>query len=636
MTQFEPTLILKRLRIEKDGHSVYDEKFHLGTNVIRGDNSSGKSTILNFIYFALGGDHSDWSEDAIRCTRVLAEVDINGSNVTLGRDVSEKSSQPMDIFSGSLSEALDARSDQWLRYPYKRSARESFSQALFRLMNVPEAAGDGTGNLTMNQVLRLLYADQLSPIENLFKYEGRWDTPTIRDAVGRLLCGANETQIYENQIRIRTLSSEFDKIDAELKAVFTAFGHSGENLTKSWVELQKKELAIELDALILKIESVERQQLISDQDELTTKAQDAAYSEVQDNLAKMASLKTARDSLSLSIMDIERYVSSIRNRLRSLKESSMVSEVLGDLQFDTCPVCLEEVIHEGGSACHLCKTPMQPEKVKDRMVLLSNEASMQLRQSEEALVRKINQLGDIEEKLSNAKNDWLRVSKRFSEIKSRPTTISQNNLREIHIQRGYLERKIEDQDRLAAVIDRVAMHSERKVAIQSKMTALETEIQALEALQEKRLATAFTAISEEIKELLRSDLRRQDTFENPDSVAFDFSSNRISVDNHSYFSASSRVVLKTSFFVAFLVAATKHSFFRHPKFCLIDTIEDKGMEQERSQNFQKLIVSSSEKAEVEHQIIFATAMIAPELNNEAYTVGRNSTRDDPTLDFSLR
>ncbi|MCK4816255.1 AAA family ATPase, partial [bacterium] len=325
MTQFEPTLILKRLRIEKDGHSVYDEKFHLGTNVIRGDNSSGKSTILNFIYFALGGDLSDWSEDAIRCTRVLAEVDINGSNVTLGRDVSEKSSQPMDIFSGSLSEALDARSDQWLRYPYKRSARESFSQALFRLMNVPEAAGDGTGNLTMNQVLRLLYADQLSPIENLFKYEGRWDTPTIRDAVGRLLCGANETQIYENQIRIRTLSSEFDKIDAELKAVFTAFGHSGENLTKSWVELQKKELAIELDALILKIESVERQQLISDQDELTTKAQDAAYSEVQDNLAKMASLKTARDSLSLSIMDIERYVSSIRNRLRSLKESSMVS-----------------------------------------------------------------------------------------------------------------------------------------------------------------------------------------------------------------------------------------------------------------------------------------------------------------------
>lgn len=634
MTQFEPTLILKRLRIEKDGHSVYDEKFHLGTNVIRGDNSSGKSTILNFIYFALGGDLSDWSEDAVRCSRVLAEVDINGSNVTLGRDVSEKSSQPMDIFSGPLSEALSARSDQWLRYPYKRSARESFSQALFRLMNIPEAAGDGTGNLTMNQVLRLLYADQLSPIENLFKYEGRWDTPTIRDAVGRLLCGANETQIYENQIRIRTLSSEFDKIDAELKAVFTAFGHSGENLTKSWVELQKRELAIELDTLILKIESVERQQIVSDQDELTTKAQDAAYSAVQDSLTRMASLKIDRDSLSLSLMDIERYVSSIRNRLRSLKESSMVSEVLGDLQFDTCPVCLEEVIHEGGSACHLCKTPMQPEKVKERMVLFSNEASMQLRQGEEVLARKRNQLGDIEEKLTNAKSNWLRDSRRFSEIKSRPTTASQNSLRELHIQRGYLERKIEDQDRLAAVIDRVAMHSERKGAIKSEMTVLETEIQGLEALQEKRLATAFTAISEEIKELLRSDLRRQDTFENPESVAFDFASNRISVDNHRYFSASSRVVLKTSFFVAFLMAATKHSFFRHPKFCLIDTIEDKGMEQERSQNFQKLIVSRSEKSAVEHQIIFATAMIAPELNSEAYTVGRHSTLDNPTLDFS--
>ena len=634
MTQFEPTIILNRLRIEKDGHSVYDEKFHLGTNIIRGDNSSGKSTILNFIYFALGGDLSDWSEDAVRCSRVFAEVSINGSNVTLARDISEQSSQPMDMFSGILSDALTSPSNMWMRYPYKRSARESFSQALFRLMNVPEAAGDGTGNLTMNQVLRLLYADQLSPIENLFKYEGRWDTPTIRDAVGRLLCGANETQIYENQIRLRTLSSEFDKIDAELTAVFTAFGHSGENLTKSWVELQKNELTVELNTLISKVETVERQQIASASDELTIQAQETAYDAVQKSLGKMANLKIERDSLSLGISDIERYVDSIRNRLKSLKESSLVSEILGDVQFDTCPVCLEEVIHDSGSACHLCKTPMQPEQVKERLVLFSNEASMQLRQSEEVLIRKRSKLADIEEQLTKATSEWSRDSRRFSEIKSRPTTASQNSLRELHVERGYLERKIEDQDRLAAVIDRVAMHSERKAAIQSEMSTLKTEIQSLESLQEKRLSTAFTAISEEIKDLLRKDLRRQDTFENPESVVFDFGSNRISVDNHRYFSASSRVVLKTSFFLAFLTAATKHSFFRHPKFCLIDTIEDKGMEQERSQNFQRLIASRSEKVDVDHQIIFATAMIAPELDNDAYTVGRHSTLDHPSLDFS--
>jgi ABC-type molybdenum transport system ATPase subunit/photorepair protein PhrA len=44
-----PTLIVKRVVVERNGKPVYDEQFHAGVNVIRGENSSGKSTVLNFI-----------------------------------------------------------------------------------------------------------------------------------------------------------------------------------------------------------------------------------------------------------------------------------------------------------------------------------------------------------------------------------------------------------------------------------------------------------------------------------------------------------------------------------------------------------------------------------------------------------
>ena len=59
------------------------------------------------------------------------------------------------------------------------------------------------------------------------------------------------------------------------------------------------------------------------------------------------------------------------------------------------------------------------------------------------------------------------------------------------------------------------------------------------------------------------------------------------------------------------------------------------MEAARSQNFQHLIVKTNEMAETQNQIIFGTAMIADNLNNEQYVLGRFYTRDHPSLDFWL-
>src|SRR3977135_812115 len=45
----------------------------------------------------------------------------------------------------------------------------------------PEVANDISGNITINQVLRLLYSDQLSPVEELFRHDNRFDSPALRD-----------------------------------------------------------------------------------------------------------------------------------------------------------------------------------------------------------------------------------------------------------------------------------------------------------------------------------------------------------------------------------------------------------------------------------------------------------------------
>jgi hypothetical protein len=202
-----------RLVVDRGANAAYDEQFHEGVNVIRGENSSGKSTILNFIYYGLGGDLADWSEAALLCTRVTLEVRINDKPATLSREISRNFGQPMEIFGGPYQLATRAPKSEWVRYPYRRSVNlESFSQALFRLLDIPEVVNDTSGTLTMHQILRLLYSDQLSPVEHIFRLDSRFDTPILRDTVGRLLCGAQAVyDLYQRHLQIRSAVRQIER-----------------------------------------------------------------------------------------------------------------------------------------------------------------------------------------------------------------------------------------------------------------------------------------------------------------------------------------------------------------------------------------------------------------------------------------
>src|ERR1700681_2101517 len=98
MTLFKPYLFMKRLVVvSQSGGVAYDQVFHRGVNIIRGQNSSGKSTIANLTFFSLGGEFINWTNEAKKCREVFAEVEINGATLTLKRAVTEQARQAMGI-----------------------------------------------------------------------------------------------------------------------------------------------------------------------------------------------------------------------------------------------------------------------------------------------------------------------------------------------------------------------------------------------------------------------------------------------------------------------------------------------------------------------------------------------------------
>ncbi|NVZ89780.1 AAA family ATPase [Pseudomonas yamanorum] len=637
MTQFEPVLIVRRLIVLKGAKPVYDERLHPGVNVIRGENASGKSTILNFIYYGLGGDLTDWSTAALLCSRVYLEVELNGMVVTLARDISKTAGSPMDIFSGAYELSLKQPANAWNRYPYRRSlTTESFSQALFRLLGMPDVSLEISGNITMHQVLRLLYADQLSPVDEIFRFE-QFEQKDTRDTIGRLLCGAYTNELYENTQSLKSLKKEFDKIDAQLRSLFVVLGKAEQEVaTTDWLSAEREELLKQRRQVEQETDALERKMASNSSDPISMKEQTECYDFVKRKQVEIAKTKQAIHSLVLDITDSDAFVNGLKEKVNNLRDSAVVARNLEEIKFHSCPACFSILDSEEDAltyACHLCKTPYDSEQVAARIAGLVNESAVQIKQSEVLQGRRREKLLKLEEDLESLGKEWKSSAQKLSSMLGRPSTENQQLLRELQRKLGYIDRMIEDFDQESKMAGVISSLSQRKTELQLRITSLDEENLGLRRAQQDRLNRAYLLISEEVKHLLHNDLRRQDSFENAKGLSFSFEKNRLTVDGESYFSASSRAILKSSFFAGFTAAASEEEFFRHPRFCMIDTLENMGVEEVRSQNFQRLLVNRSAKLKARHQIIYATAMIDPELNNASYTVGRYSTRDEPTIEL---
>src|SRR4051812_15366009 len=100
MTLFKPTLSVRRLIVTRRGQPAFDATFHNGVNIVRGENSSGKSTIMELLAYALGSELRYWKREALLCDYTIAEVAINGTAVTLRRTINDSKLNALDIYWG--------------------------------------------------------------------------------------------------------------------------------------------------------------------------------------------------------------------------------------------------------------------------------------------------------------------------------------------------------------------------------------------------------------------------------------------------------------------------------------------------------------------------------------------------------
>ncbi len=632
MISHKPTILINRLVVKKNGYSVMDISLHAGLNVITGENSSGKTTAIRFIAYALGSENISFNQMALLCDDIYLEITANETIVTLRRHVGTQLMQPLSIFWGDMLLALAAGASLWQQYPFKMSeSKESFSQILFRLLEMPELRGESGSNITMHQLMRLIYSDQETPSSDIFRHD-RFDRAITRAAVGDYLLGVDSTELYDLKLQESAADKEATAIRTSIKTIYSTFGSSGTNISLDFLDNQIHTLANEIHYLQTELVNIYSTTTFKTS---SSKEDNSLREKLSEAHSKLSHLKQKRIDLQTEIADSELFLRELEERMYSLEESSVAESHLGTAVFSFCPSCFSklETSIESKSTCALCKSEIAEDSARSQLARMRNELALQLKESSTIRVLQLAELDSIVLDIPSVEAQLKSLEAEFKRNQATWRSPDQILMEKISKEIGGKEQEIKNAFELKKLADLLDKLAQKLGVIESNLDWLRGRIQAVTREQTGRRNTAYLSVANNLKTILKEDLFRQAEFADANEIDIDFAANQLTIDGQKQFSASSMVFVRHGFHLAMLLSSLQQVYFRYPRLLILDGIEDGGMEVDRSYNFQNIIAKHSNKSEVTHQIIMTTMSVCPELDNEIYVVGRKFTHEEKSINL---
>ena len=654
-------LFLNRLIIVTDeGKTAYDELFHRGVNIIHGQNSSGKSTIVRFIFFALGGSYGDFVPEALRCRYVMAEVEINGNAYTLkrylektddGKRVNKKAS--MYIYYGSIAELeKDRRSEKWQMFGYNTTAnRRSFSNVLFELLRLPEVK-EGS-NITMHQILRLIYLDQESPLSSLFFFE-QFDQPFTRETVAELLMGLYDGQLSDAKLNRIKLEGRIDELKQSIK-ITGQFLDNPVKQSPAFLQQQIETLKQEINTISDEVRQLRNSEVIygepveptqnsqlSTDSKLYTLNSKLEYERLQAQVSSLRQeLVTTENEiarLKADIQDSNYFIRALQQKIEAVDRSIATREYFDKLHLEYCPECLSPIdtrVEEG--RCPLCKSDIDNSKGKSQAMRIKLEMQFQIRESQQLLDYNNEQLKQYNDRRAALRREVAEAQAKYDYAVRNVRSTHDERIDELIQTKGYKEGEIAQFLTLLESAEKYQRLKQELADAEQERDNLNRYISAAEQRIRQQRALIERTIRDNGLYLLKNDQARQDEFGSAASLTLDYAQNIIYLDDgHTKLSASSSFYLKMAARFAFFLASVQVDSMMYPRFFLSDNMEDKGMEENRSRNFQNILVRRLKELEAKkhtpetcnlkpetigYQVIFATSNMANELNKPEYTVG---------------
>lgn len=624
---------INRFVVYRNAVRVADFKFHDGVNIIRGDNGVGKTTIVDLIAYTLGAEFVDWTRQQLSCDAFFLELTIRGSIFVAKREPVTSGQAPIAFTEAGLDEALQS-STNWMIYPSRyTSQRRSFSAHYFNLMGIPWHTTENQDNLTMHQILRLIYANQSTNAAELMNSERAFDSAVMRRAVGEYLLGIDDLEAHELRQNLIKRNKEFESINGELKAIYRILGSSVDSFNQAKLEENISVRQSEVDRLEMElIEAASRpsEEVKAD----VSSALEAISSKLTELADKKANASENIGSLKREKLDTVVFLESIDSRLHAIEMSSNVKDELLQTEFKYCPSCLKPIkqIDDKEHYCPLCKSDITSEDPLAGHMRVITELNFQKTESVQVLDLLDGRLDELNVELRSIDAEQSSKKLQYLAIES-SGSIDTAYIGKINREIGFNQSQIEQLQAQLQSIEKVTRLQEQKAEASKDISLLQDAISSIEESAAERSQAIYVRIEEIAKNLLAGDEGYEEAFDKVEEVAIEFSRNSMWVNGIRRYSASSRVIMKNAIRIAIFLGCLEDKKTRFPSLLLIDGMEEAGMQRERSQNFQKVIVDRLGELDKNFQLIFTTSMVADELRESEFGVGPFYRKGEHTLDI---
>ncbi|MEN9358930.1 MAG: hypothetical protein RL095_465 [Verrucomicrobiota bacterium] len=615
-------LELLSLEVYSNGYTVYKQLFKPGINVIAGDNSTGKSSILEFIAYALGYEEMSWRAYQKKCEYVILEVRINNNDFVLKREINDNRLNAIYF--------KDSKSNNFNVLPYKNSTnKKSFSYHIFELLGYPLGkTEESTSAITMFQLLRLIYADQNTSPKSLFNDQNEYDNKGIRKSVAEYLLGIDDLESHEWRQELLLLEKKYSHISSDIASI-SAFLKSNSFLNKTESDEKIRKCQVKINLLTESLSTINEPNKKSD-----------VSTEALKNIDKLKQKKIEIENdikdCELEISDSEQLIMMLEKSTDEIQEALSFYNVYSGLKFIYCPQCLCP-IDESHTAigCGLCRSDKKHANLfTDFYFERKKEVEFQIKESRNQIIKKKLRIEIERDKILDIRSK-IRFETKKVEACAALTSEQSRLISSISMEIAENQATINMHDKIKSMYEKIIELESECIKLKSRRAELLEKIKISIERQEDYSNRIKNAIGSYIVKLIKVDGGFESSFNDAKEAYLLFEESKIIVDGATKFSASSDAILKLAARFSLFYASLFEDRMRIPKFAILDCMEDKGMQENRAHAIQNGMIEMLKNVDPNsYQIIIATSMPSDKIREGDYILNHYYKRGEHTLNFS--